>query len=287
MPLYLPQSFAPDWTSTSPTIPTTGVTPFTRYRAGRRLPAFMPPSGLDSPLQPGMAFNKIGFATAPGVGNGLPTLLGLASATTVGTATARAVATTNFMSQTKRLGIVSAATAGSQASWRIAAAAYFTSTTAGMGGFYFVLRFCNDTIASTGDRLFMGMSAGSGALANVDPSTLINSCGMGCDAGDTGNWQFMTNNGAGTATKTDLGANFAKSSLTNVYELRMFIKPGATQLWWSADRLDTTGALVEGTEVTKQPAVNALMSANLSKWNNATAAACAFAFISLYVETDN
>lgn len=275
-----------DWTSTSPATPATGVSMFARFRAGRRLPAYQPVSGLDSPLQPGLAFNKVAWATAPGNSTTLPSLVGFNTASPLGTVAARNVATTNFSTQTKRVAYQTAATAAALCEWRQPSGQYFLSNVTSMGGFYAVFRFINDTNASTGDRMFVGM-APVAAATNVEPSSVFNILGTGFDAADT-NFQLMKNGASGTATKTNLGANFAKATTTNVYELRIFSAPGTQTAHMSMDRLDINGAVVESlNQTTFIPTSGTLLAPKIWKSNNATAAVSAFAFISIYIETDN
>ena len=78
-------------------------------------------------------------------------------------------------------------------------------------------------VTNASHRAFAGMRNTIAAPTDVDPSTLTNICGMGYDAADT-NIQFMHNDGAGRATKIDLGAAFPKPNAdrTAVYEIAMF-----------------------------------------------------------------
>lgn len=74
-----------------------------------------------------------------------------------------------------------------------------------VSGFTMVLYFALNATVNT-EQLFFGYyGAGSAAITgSTVPSSLLNSIALGRDAGDT-NLQFMINNAAGTAAKTDLG----------------------------------------------------------------------------------
>jgi len=62
--------------------------------------------------------------------------------------------------------------------------------------------------ARADQTFFIGLAAGTGTLGNtVVPSALTDMVGFGKDQGDT-NLQFMVNNGAGSAAKTDTGTAF-------------------------------------------------------------------------------
>jgi hypothetical protein len=73
-----------------------------------------------------------------------------------------------------------------------------------ISGFTMVFYGGIDAMPSLG-ALFFGMSATNGSLPqNQVPSALLNCIGFSKDSGDT-NIQFIINNGAGSATKTDTG----------------------------------------------------------------------------------
>jgi hypothetical protein len=72
-----------------PTSPSEGrIVLFGESCAGRCMPAFIGPSGLDSILQPFLARNKIGYWTGNGNANTAPLAFGMAAPTATGTATA-------------------------------------------------------------------------------------------------------------------------------------------------------------------------------------------------------
>ena len=68
----------------------------------------------------------------------------------------------------------------------------------------FLLCF-NDNVATS--RSFVGLRNVTTVIGNVDPSTLTNLIGVGHDSGDT-NLSIIHNDGSGTATKIELGADF-------------------------------------------------------------------------------
>jgi len=79
----------------------------------------------------------------------------------------------------------------------------------------------------------------TGLIANVDPSTLVNIIGVGCDAGET-TLSMMHNDGAGTATKVALGANFpANTQSVDVYELVLYCDPNGSVVGYRVTRLNT------------------------------------------------
>ncbi|MBD3762444.1 hypothetical protein [Rhizorhabdus sp.] len=260
---------------------------FRREVSGRQMPAFIGPSGLDSALQPFLARNKVGrwsFAgnsTAVGV-DGLGNPLG------VGTIKTRNVAATNLFTRMKRLGYVSAATAGSLASFRHNALQYSLGDGAGLGGFHMIVRFGFSDVVSD-MRAFIGMRNSIGAPTDVEPSTLTQCIGVGKAGADTNLCIFY----GGTAAQTPipLGANFpANTANVDLYELALFSPPSiAETVHWQVTRLNTghvaSGTLTGGAAVL--PSATTLLVAHQSYVsNNATAAAVGIDLCSLYIEVD-
>ena len=101
----------------------------------------------------------------------------------------------------------------------------------------------------------------TGLPTDVEPSTSINTVGMGWDAADT-NVQMMCNDGTGTCTKVDLGAAFAVpvADRVTMYELALFSQKGITQsVSWMVTNL-TTGATASGTMTADIPNATALLA---------------------------
>jgi hypothetical protein len=278
-----------DLAESNPQVPPPGtVRLFREQIAGRQMPGFIGPSGLDSALQPMLARNKIAFWNPPGSATTVPGVFGFPALTTVGTATTRQVTTTNLFTRMKRLGYVSATTAGALASARFANSQFTTGDGAGLGGFFFVYRF--GITAFTEDmRMFMGMRASTAAPTNVEPATLTNALGVGCGAAD-GNLHLYCA-GSSAQAGVNLGADFpAKTANSDAYELALFAPPGsAGVVHYEVTRLNT-GDTATGTisgAATVVPSATQLLA---PFWgyvsNNTTAAAVGFDIASIYIETD-
>lgn len=266
------------------------LTMYAKAISGRLMPKIVGPSGLDTALQPFLARNKIGIWVPPGNAATVPGVFGYTAHTAVGTATSRTVATTNLFTRMRRLGFVSAATAGSLVSLRIAVA-QVTTGTGSMGGFHKIVRFGNsDATVVTGARMFVGMSTSTSAPTNVEPSTLLNSIGVGHGAADTNMKLFY--GGSTAQTPIDLGANFPVGvANTDVYELALFSPPsGSGEIYWEVTRLNT-GHVASGT-ITPNGGVALPGSTTLMSYfwgyrtNNATALAVGLDLMGDYIETD-
>lgn len=263
--------------------------------AGRSVPKIIGPSGIDAILQNFIGQDKVCQWSPCGNATTVSTLFGGAQVfTAVGTATARSVATTRFFTRLKRLGYVSAATAGSLTSIRTAQAQYTLGVpgTPDMGGFFLVMRFGISDPATVSDaRMFAGMWATTTAPTNVEPSTLINCIGIGHGAADANMKLFY--GGSAAQTPIDLGANFPKNTLSvDVYELILFASPKSNNsVGYKVTRLNTghtaEGTLTAATPGTQLPLNTTLLSGPIIwRCNNASALAVAFDFISAYISTD-
>jgi hypothetical protein len=265
-----------------------GLKLFGRSLAGRIMPAFVGPSGLDSALQPHIGRNKVSFA----VPNGNSTLLSVMgmALTATGTATAKNWAATNRYTRMRGLEyLVTTASTSALAGWR-GAAQQFTvgGGTAGDGGFTHICRWGPATgVATATSRAFVGLLASTSVQTDVETSSRTLFCGMGWDAADA-NIQFMHNDGSGTATKIDLGSSFPvpTTDRAHIYELAMFSPPGPTQsLSYEVTDL-VTGAVATGTVTTDLPGTSTALNPYGIMSVGGTSSVTGICLFSLYLETD-
>jgi hypothetical protein len=279
-----------EFTTTSPAVPTAGVTEFSRRRAGRAMPSNIgaplnvADSALEYTFQPSMFQKAVGMLTPTGNGTGLAAQ-GL-NASVTGTTTARNVATTNLMTAIRRLGYVSAATAAASAGVRHGALQFYLGNATGRGGFFYVSRFGVSHAAAVADaRGFVGLLNSAAVIGNVNPSTLLNMIGVAWDNAQT-TLRIMSNDATGVATSVDLGANFPSNTLSaDMYELRLFATPNSSRVYWSVERLGTS-FIAEGVITADLPAANTLLSPQVWINNGATALAVGIDIGVQYIETE-
>jgi hypothetical protein len=277
--------------TTDPAAPTGEVTLYAKSVGGRLMPKWIGPAGVDTPIQPFLAGNHVAYWRPQGNSTVVPGVLGYGALTAVGTATARNVATTNLFTRMRRIGYVSAATAGALTSLRQAAAQITVGDGSGNGGFHKVTRFGISDVASVaGARMFVGISSLTTAPTNVEPSTLTNCCGVGHGAADTNLKLFY--GGSSAQTAIDLGANFPIThGSANAYELVLFSPPNENGvIKWRVTRLNTNHVAegtINGSGGVILPATTTLLSYMWAyRTNNATALAVGLDLMSDYVETD-
>jgi hypothetical protein len=158
---------------------------------------------------------------------------GIGSSATLGTATARAIADTTYLTRRKRYGADSAGTAGSAAGIQffIAGPTGWFSRNSG----FQTTQVMAISQLSANVRWFCGLTLTNGSTG--DPQAMTNMVGMGCNA--AGNVQVWSNDASGTASLVkDLGASFPARNANAVYLLWLFCAPGGTTIYWRVQRLD-------------------------------------------------
>lgn len=254
---------------------------YARSIAGRLMLKFIGPSGLDTVLQPHQVFNNQRILRASS-GTTL-SLLNMAN-TAVGTVSTPALASTNLRTQTARATVTSAATANAASELRAAQTLVWRGNAAGLGGFFYAVRFGESTTTAL-QRGFWGLHSVTGAIATTqDPAALTNIIGIGHGSSDV-NLRIMHNDAAGVATQIDLGASFPANSTTALYELALFAPPNAANVEYRVRRLDT-GAEATGVLSTDLPANTTFLTRHEYMNNGGTLAAVAFDVVAVGIETD-
>ncbi len=275
-----------DKSGNPPTTPTSGVKIFSRLRTGRSTLAQIGPSGVDFSFQPCLWSNKIAWFTAQG--NSTTVSVNGFGNTATGTATTRNCTSTNLFNSMRRVGYISATTAGSSAGTRHAAQQFWSGNSAGLGGYSYIVRFGMSSASTvSGQRSFVGLLATTAALGNANPSsnTSIAMLGFGVDSADS-SWTFMHGNGT-TVTKDALTGTFPARDLSvSMFEARIFCRPNDTTIYYSLEVLGG-GSLFEGTATTILPSNTTFLSPQIWTNNGTTALACGIDVVTQYIETDN
>lgn len=278
----------------TPTTPTnTVVSLFGRSIANRIMLAQIGPSGLDSALQPFLARNKIGYWNPQGASTTAPGVFGITALTTLGTATARTVTTTNLATRMRRIGYPSSTTAGTFAGVRLPVLQFTCgSGTSDGSGFMLVERWVeSDPAVVSGRRAFHGMSNVTTATpSNVEPNTLTYCVGVCQLSTDATQWYWYA---AGSSTQTAVAAGTTigapAGNSTTAWELSIFAPAGVANTFYVQLLNISTGVSV--TKTFSGGAAVVPQSTTLLGWwgwatNNATAAAVGMDLCSLYIETD-
>lgn len=270
-----------DNVTTEPTSIADTLTLYSKDIAGRSMLKWVGPSGLDVVAQPAFFNNSI-IMLAPNTTTTM-SAFGTPSPTFTGTASTPAIITGSGMRLgMRRTTITSAATAGSVAQVRTTAYQCYRGDAAGLGGFFFNVRFACPTITS--DAHFqIGLFGSTSLTAATTPSAQLNWIGCGFDATDS-NLQVFYNGAAGSATKVDLGANFPRGT-DAVFDLTLFSPPNGSFIGYRVKRIDASYD-TSGTITTNIPAASTLLAFHSKLNNNATASAVVTELMRVYIETD-
>ena len=248
---------------------------------GRMFPKWKGPSGLDTTVQPFLGQNTV-MMMLPQTTTTI-TLWGLTN-TSVGTVSTPALASTNLRTSMRRWIWTSAGTNPSASEGRTATGLVWRGDTAGLGGWFYSCRWAISS-STANQQVAVGLWAATGATStSVVPSALVNCIFAGWDSADT-NLQIMHNDGSGTCTKIDLGANFPTNSTTAVYEFMMFAAPNGSSVYYRVVRLDT-GDVTEGEITTDLPTSTTFLTRHEYMNNGGTAAAVILEVCRIYIETD-
>lgn len=274
--------------TTDPLPPSSAIVLYSKSIAGRHLPKFVGPSGIDTIFQVGFSGNSI-FLVSPASGTTAPSVIGgtLTTATTM--SAQQTIASANPWQATWRKRFQSAATAASVTGMRTAYVQWFRGNAAGFGGFWFRAQL-GQNLNVTGAQCFVGLCASTAALgtAAASVSALLNSIGMGYDTTDlnTGNWFLIRNDGTGVATKVDLGVDAARNT-THGYDLIIYCPIGAaTEIFVRVVNIHTNVVVLETSYTTDIPAVNTGMAFKAEINNGAVASAVNLEISKVYIETD-
>lgn len=210
--------------------------------AGRVMPKWIGPAGVDTPMQASFGFNRIAMATPSGLTAAAATTMfntwGGNVTNSASTYTNPALATTDFKAAVRRARLTTTATSGNVAYSRPASTMTWRGNAAGLGGFFFTTRFGLGATAAN-NRAYVGLTDSIANPTNVDPTTNngYGKIGVAINT-NTGNWNFITNASGTAPTVTALGANFPVNT-TDLYELALFSAPNGSTIGWRVKNLGT------------------------------------------------
>jgi len=262
----------------TPSAPSSGVLMFAQSLAGRKVPRWIGPSGLDTSVQPSLWGNGI-VMWLPGTGTTAAINFGV-SWTVSATQAHPTIADTNIMTATRRATFTTTTTAGNQAGARTTAPVVIRNR-----GFFFAARHGILTYLST-MQVFVGLAAASGAIAG-EPSAINDAVAMTKDSGET-TWQVLTRDTT-TTSKTSTGRTTAAGGSAEVFDFYAFCKPGDSKITVRVVDIATGTVVLADTDKSSNLPTNATpLYAHAECRNSAGGAGSAVAtFLSkMYIETD-
>lgn len=284
-----------DYTAISnPATPSAGTGRFwARSVAGRVVPKWMGPSGVDYPLQSSLWGNQVQQIT-PASGTTLASCMtAIGGALTIsggGTVLQVTPTSTSRVTQMRRTRLTNVVTTTNQVlglhGGSADMASYWRGNASGLGGFFFFARFCTALWPANTCRLFAGFRSGTTAVVASD--TLAGSlCGFWhatTDGGTTIN--FVTRDGT-TSNSTAITVPTLGNDVG--FDAYIYCAPNGGTIFYRLDRLDTGATLVDSSTSTNLPAATTFMAPELAMSNgtaNITATTVAIAINKLYTESD-
>ncbi len=254
-----------------PSAPSDGVSTYTTELAGAQNTAWIDENGQVWETMASDASAK--WARWSASGNGTAVSTWAINNSGSGTPTTVNIASTSLFTSMRRLQYQTAASGSSVAGTRHNSLSFWRGNAAGLGGFYFVCRFGFSVANTTNKQAFIGFRNSSSAIAgNTNPSSLTNIIGFGIDATQT-TLRFFVNDGSGTATATNLGANFpTNTNSSDMYEVRIFAAPNAGTVYYWAKNL-STGNTTSGSTSSDLPSSTTFLCPHIWLGNGSDATA--------------
>lgn len=293
-------SIGPFYANASPAPPTGFAGYGMKSIAGAFMPTMKGYNTQERMISPLAGHSRIstmtGFANATSIGAG--NMHFQATAMTLQGATGWTVANTDFVTRQNATQFNSSGTAGNYGGFysnSVVSTQMYLGDGAGLGGFFFSMRFIvNDAIS--GAVMFCGVSSSTSApTGTTDPSTLTNSIGVAKLPGS--NNLHVVFGGSAAQTPIDLGANFpvnvAKGS---IFEVQIFSDANDTSKVtvrairnprMTTNNYESTQVLTNTTPGTTLPASTTGLGPRMWRGNNATASVASIALVSGYCISDN
>lgn len=262
---------------------------YSKSVAGRMLPKWKAPSGVDTSFQSSFGFNTINIwtpsLTATGNGVGTTWVAGtgtfLSVVPTAGTSTQlRRSRFTNVVTTTNQiLGITNSTAASIPSFWR--------GNTPGNGGFFFQTRFTTELVPAATIRLFVGLTSLTTGVTAADTTTgdAAGLCHVTTDNITT--MSFMTRDNTTTTYATFTVPTIASG---NAYDFTMYAKPNDTVIYYRLVDLLTGNTLVDSSTSTTLPRNTIFMGPQVQMSNgtaNTVVTTTAIGINKIYIESDN
>jgi hypothetical protein len=270
---------------------------YARKIAGRMMPKWIPPSGIDNPMQPALFGNRILMynpstgTTGTGSGSGFGPAWTSAGTVSHPTPVATSPAASNQMKRTRWANIVT--TTNQELGIKFAAASerqFWRGNAAGLGGFFYVCRFIVELYPASTVRIWAGLTGNTSTSVAISDTVLNDTCGLWHDTTDpstgAGAFNFVTRNTA-TTTKQQITLSNAIAA-GNSYDFYMYAKPNDSVIYWRLDDL-VNNVTYENSQTTTLPTATTFMQPQAAMSNgtaNTTVTTTALGVAGLYCESD-
>lgn len=267
---------------------------YARKVAGRMVPKWIGPAGIDTPYQAALYGNNV-VLYVPNTGTTAGLNLGTPWA--VGTTVAHPAPTAGIYTQMKRTTSTNVATTTNQvlgvSSIVSTAALFWRGNSAGLGGFFFFARFGIETLtpgSPNATRLFVGLMSGTTNVLASDTIPAISCIGLWHDTTDGANVINLLTKDGTTATKNALAGSPSTPYATGqAYDFYLYARPNDSVIYYRLDNLNTGDILADSSVSTTLPANTAFMGPVCGMSNgtaNIVAGTVGIGVNRLYIESD-
>ena len=279
----------------NPSAPSAGnLRIFARTIAGRTVPKWMPPSGVDNPMQAAIWGNNIvTYMPSSSTNGGTATLGGLGISWTAGGTVSHPTPAAGVYTQLRRTQYSNVVTTTNQTLGIISTASglpqFWRGNAAGLGGFFMFVRFGIELKAADTTRLFVGLTSLATAMTAGDVSAATGDfCGIAHDTADGANvlW-FITRDNTTTHKTTISGFTYAAGQ---AYDFYMYCKPNDSTIYYRLDDINAGTTIVDTSETNNVPRNTIMMGPQITMSNgtaNITATTTAIAINRVYIESDH
>lgn len=268
---------------------------YVKTYAGRTIPHWIGPSGVDTAFQSALATNRVVMfipqTGSTGTGGNFGAVWTSNGTASHPTPSSTAPAAVNQMKRTRYANVVT--TTNQQLGPRFNAASeqmFWRGNAAGLGGFFFYTRFIVELYPASTVRLFAGLASTVSTSVAISDTVLANTCGLWHDTTDpssgAGALNFVTKDGT-TATKQQITLANALAA-GNAYDFTMFCAPNGSTISWRLVDLRNNVTYANSTSTTL-PVATSFMQPQVQMSNgtaNITVTTTAIGICSIYVESD-
>lgn len=277
---------------TDPVAPTANnLRIYAKNIAGRMLPKWIAPSGVDTPFQSSFGFNRIAMMAPNGNGTTSTTIMTNWGTNFINLANIYAnppLVSTSLTNSVRRARMTTATNSTTAIAYHLPSALMaWRGNAAGLGGFFYTIRFSYATLTNTNGRAFVGLIDSVTAPISVDPTTSTTAGKLGIAiTSNTGNLKWINNVVGTVPTVTDLGTSYPINT-TDMYELIIYSPPNGSGITYRVQNISTGATLTNTSVTTNIPTSTTFLAPNYWIADGGTAGAEAIDCAGWYLESDN
>jgi len=230
-------------------------------------------------------YQKSVYYVTPTVASTTPSTVGCPAPSFTGTAGGITPTCTSLYTSKKIMALTASAISTAIAGWRWATETFIMGSTTSYGGFKFStsLGFTQGfAVGGTNRRFFVGFTNSTVAPTDVQPSSLTNMFGFGLDNGDS-TIQFMSNDGAGIATKINTGLPRPTTDQSDFYKIEISVVAGSGVVQFKISNHLTGASFSDSTSV-DLPLLTELLSPRAWMSAGGVSTALGISFDHIYIE---